>query len=176
MPLLLLTLCVILVGMANAAYFFAASRIRSEGHTPPRFLMPGDIQRLFRLYRELAPQRGWSLWPAVMFWPLLLCGMAFGVLAFASTDAHDFQDASNVFLSRNMPSAICILLILLTLFQAIWFTRSSIRNVPSDASRNFGAIQYLWHTKSNRENLILAAAGWAIALALVPVAVWSLVR
>jgi hypothetical protein len=55
-------------GVANAAYFLMLVRLRKAGVRVKLFATIRDLFRVLSKYRELAPTRGWSLWPVYAFW------------------------------------------------------------------------------------------------------------
>jgi hypothetical protein len=175
---LLLFLCMILGGLANATYFFAASRVRSQGYPVKKFLMPKDVVQVFGLYRTLAPRCNWSLWPAVMYWPMFFSAMAFGILfaALFSAAIRAGTTVPNFLLSPKLIPAILIWLVLVAFLQAVWFTRSILRKVPQKSEGEVTVIRDLWRVTSIREDIILAILGWAGVLIITPVLVWDLLK
>jgi hypothetical protein len=175
---LALLLCVTMVALANAAYFLAASRVQGQGFPVKKFLMPRDIRQVFSVYGEIAGRCGWSRWPTVMFWPLVVSGLASGLL-FADM-LHKMTketDPSSVVLpGRSIETAILVWLALLSLLQAIWFTRSILTEVSKLKHIKNERFRALLQVRQLREDMILAVLGWAGVLVITPFLVRTLVE
>jgi len=52
--------------LANALFWLMKARVASTG-IPVKYYSP-ELRRILRLYKELAPNKGWSLLPIAGFW------------------------------------------------------------------------------------------------------------
>jgi hypothetical protein len=62
----------------SALFWFMKARVASTG-IPVKYYSP-EIRRILRFYRELAPSKGWSLWPIAGFWISLVATFVFGLI------------------------------------------------------------------------------------------------
>jgi hypothetical protein len=72
----LFALELVLASMATFLYFLIKSRVTGAGVPVDRFVSLPRVLSMFRAYREISGNRGWSLWPVYAFWILI-----FGCLA-----------------------------------------------------------------------------------------------
>ncbi len=69
---LILFLVFFLVAMTgNILYFWIRRRVEQAGVKVKWYVTVPEMIRMFRAYRELALEQGWSLWPIVASWVIL---------------------------------------------------------------------------------------------------------
>lgn len=72
---------VALAGAASYCYYIAVWRISKRGLRVKFLAMPKDMLRVFREYRDLAPENAWSLWPIYGFWLLSIPALCAGAVS-----------------------------------------------------------------------------------------------
>lgn len=81
LALICVSLATILVG--TVAHFQVLARLESSGINIKYFANIGDGLRAYKIYRRLAPDRGWPRWPAyavfVGYAGVVLAGLAFAL-------------------------------------------------------------------------------------------------
>jgi len=120
-----------------------------------------DTVRIFRVYRQLAPSRGWPLWPITGFW--VLSGVAMFCMGLIElTDDGYTSIVTSVRISRPFFLAWVSLS---TLCVSFWFTYRVIRKIPrlDTGRRNW---KHLLSDEYLRSDAYLAILGWGGLLAL----------
>lgn len=150
-------------GGGQTSPFLIMWRVSRVGFPVKTFANLRDTIRLLKTYRQIAPGRGWSLWPITGYW-VCVAGMFAAVFIFVFTGGLRIPAV----ISIRIGPALILTWVSVTLFLALWFTYRLIRKIPrlETGRRNWG---HLLQDKYSRSDLYLAILGW-VALLGAPLA------
>ena len=159
---LTLFLLALLFGGLGCILYYRVMWCVSRAGVPVKFFATVfDAIRMFRAYRQLAPSRGWPLWPITGFWASVAAMFCMGFLI-EFTDDGSTSIVTSIRISRTF---FLFWVSLSTLCVSSWFTYRVIRKIPrlDTGRRNW---KHLLSDEYLRSDAYLAILGWGGLLAL----------
>jgi hypothetical protein len=81
----LFTAALLVAVLGSILYFIMRARVAGAGIPVKFYVSWKELRRVLRLYKELAPEKGWSLWPIAGYWVSIATLIVIGlVLAWTS--------------------------------------------------------------------------------------------
>ncbi|MBI3669390.1 MAG: hypothetical protein HY237_06400 [Acidobacteria bacterium] len=158
--LILFLLALLFGGFACALGYRVMWCVARAGHPVKVFATVFDTIRVFRVYRQLAPTRGWPLWPIMGFWVLSGIAFVFGIAAALSLPPRLRTAGRPPQSLRGYISPTFLAWIsLAAALQSLWFTYQVLHKLP----RNVNGKQEwkeLLRNEYVRSDFYGAAIGW----------------
>jgi hypothetical protein len=153
-------LMLLFAAFGTAIGYWIRWRVSRAGFRVKAFATIHDTIGLFRTYRQIAPSRGWSLWPIVSFW---VCGTAMFALGFIFFLTGGLSNPTTISI-RISPALILIWVSVGSLFLALWFTYRVIWKTPrlETGRRNWG---HLLRDEYVRSDLYLVSCNLGVGCA-----------
>ncbi len=162
----LFALGLLAAALATVLYYRVMWYVSRAGLPVKVFSSVLDTLRMFRLYKHLAPSRGWPLWPIPGFWLLASTALLLGIAAGLSLPgAEEPLKVTSTVAGLQVRRVIFVWICFASALGAVWFTYRVLHKVPlgTEGRRDWTR---LFRDEYLRSDVYAAVLGWVGLLIL----------